>query len=652
MLRLREWFRPPLHLLALFVTVIVVPAAALAWLAARTLEQDRALAGQRLQDRLDAAADSLVSDLQHRLDGLSRDLPALAVRPPADLPPDSVILTMTAEDLTGAPSGRLLFVPSVPAGPRPASPALDAAEAFEFRAGDLDRAARAFRDAAKSRDSAERAAALIGLARCLRKRGMAREALRVYDQLAALGALRIEGVPAELVARHAQGVMLSELRSPDLPRHARALFDDLQRPRWTLDRSAYELYSSETRAWLPPGTSGPDADLVRLSLSEAALDLARLRGQETAKADHGRRSLWVRGRPLLLVWNDTPGRTRALVAGPAWLQRWEAARSSQRIVVVLTDGDAHAVLGDPGRLTRPQAMRSAADTGLPWTLRVASEDPAADLAASAGQRRVILGGLGLVGLLVLLGGYLVTRAVSRELAVARLQTDFVATVSHEFRSPLTSMKHLLEMLEQNAVPSEDRRRRYYEVLSRETERLHRLVEDLLNFQRMEAGRAEYVLEPLDAAALVKAAAEDFAGHLEAADRLTVEVAAPDAVVHADREALSRAIWNLLDNAAKYSPDGQAITLRLDAAGGAVRIAVRDRGPGIPTMEQAQVFGRFYRAPSAIKAGVRGTGIGLASVQHIVRAHGGEVELESSPGHGSTFTIVLPAVTRSEEQGAG
>jgi signal transduction histidine kinase len=159
---------------------------------------------------------------------------------------------------------------------------------------------------------------------------------------------------------------------------------------------------------------------------------------------------------------------------------------------------------------------------------------------------------------------------------------------------------------------------------------------------MEAGRAEYRFEPVDAGALVGHVAADFGAQLTSSDRLVVSTDARDVLVSADREALSRALWNLLDNAAKYSPESTPIHLSVAADDEHVRIAVRDRCGGIPADEQKEIFKKFYRGAVATKSGVKGTGIGLATVDYIVRAHHGEIRLESTPGEGCTFTIVVPA----------
>jgi signal transduction histidine kinase len=636
---LREWFHPPRHLLALFIAIVVLPAAALAWLAWRTFEQDRALERQRLHDRLEAAATSVASGLETGLDKLSRQLPALAAASSVLLPDDSVLLVVRDEGVGERPPRRLLFFPRVPAGRRPQDARLAAAETQEFRNQNPTAAADAFRAVARSADQAVRAAALLGLARCLRKTGRDQEALAAYDDLARLGAFLVEDAPAELVARHARCALLAERKAPELAAQATALHADLLGRRWILDRASYTFYSGDARTWLPSTPAAPP-DPVVIALAEAAGEVDRLRRQLGTQPSHGRTSVPFNDSPVVIVWENTPREMTALVRGPSWFAQAALLWSPMNVGVALVDAESRAVVGQPGQLRSPVVVRPAADTGLPWTLRVASADPDRELASLSGRRKMTLAGLALLGVLVLAGGYLVERAVARELAAARLQADFVATVSHEFRSPLTSMKHLLEMLEDGAVPSEERRQRYYHVLSGEAERLRQLVENLLDFRRMEEGKVEYRFETLEASELVGQVAEDFGGQLSSRDRLVLSLDGRNARVKADRQALARALRNLLDNAAKYSPETAPIHIGLAVDDRHVLISVRDHGPGIPPDERKAVFRKFFRGAGAAKSGVKGTGIGLATVSHIVRAHRGEVRLAAAPGGGSVFTLVL------------
>jgi signal transduction histidine kinase len=236
--------------------------------------------------------------------------------------------------------------------------------------------------------------------------------------------------------------------------------------------------------------------------------------------------------------------------------------------------------------------------------------------------------------------------MQRELAVARLQTDFVSAVSHEFRTPLTSLRHVTELLEENDDVPRERRKAFYEALGRNTERLHRLVESLLDFARMESGRRAYDLRPVDAGALTSEVVAAF--QKEVAPRgftidLEIERTA-NVQTRADASSLTNALWNLLDNAVKYSPDRRLIRVSVHRHLAGVAMSVRDEGLGIPAHERKDIFFRFVRGEKASRLGIKGTGLGLAMVSHIVHAHGGTIELESEEGVGSTFTIALPMLS--------
>ena len=289
------------------------------------------------------------------------------------------------------------------------------------------------------------------------------------------------------------------------------------------------------------------------------------------------------------------------------------------------------------------SRRPAADTGLPWTVLVEATR-GARATAFGGRRALWLAGLAIIAVLVVSGTYVVGRAVSRELAVARLQSDFVSAVSHEFRTPLTSLRQLSEMLMERPATSIERRQSYYAALARQTDRLHRLVESLLDFGRMEAGTSPYRLAPLDARAVIRDIVQQFESDA-AARGCDIRLQMPDAAgtIAGDRDALTNALWNLLDNAVKYSPGSRVVWVDVQLDGSTLAIRVRDRGLGIPVGEQREIFGKFVRGATARAGNISGTGIGLAMVSHIVKAHGGSISVESEPGEGSTFTIHLPVI---------
>jgi len=249
--------------------------------------------------------------------------------------------------------------------------------------------------------------------------------------------------------------------------------------------------------------------------------------------------------------------------------------------------------------------------------------------------------------LVILGsGYVVYSAINRELRVAQLQSDFVAAVSHEFRSPLTTLRTITELLAQNRISDESRRQQSYVFLDHETNRLHRLVEDLLDFGRMESGRKQYRIEPHDAFELVRATVADFSEHAEAQGfSVEADLVRPEGIsastVRVDEEAFRRAVRNLLDNAVKYSPACRTVWVDGAVCDHRVLISVRDQGMGINAEEKQAIFQKFVRGQAAKKAGIKGTGIGLSMVRQISEAMGGEIRVQSEVGVGSTFTLVLP-----------
>jgi len=290
--------------------------------------------------------------------------------------------------------------------------------------------------------------------------------------------------------------------------------------------------------------------------------------------------------------------------------------------------------------------RSLGDLDLPWTVVVPPGDRATGAQELAARRRILAVGLAAVVLLLSAGGYLLWRVVQRELALARIQTDFVAAVSHEFRTPLTSLRNAAELLEDDDAIGQERRRTFYRLIRRNTDRLHHLVESLLDFSRMEGRRKPYTFEWINVGTLVTTVATEFQSQLERAGG-TFDIAIEsdaDLKSRVDPAALRHALWNLLDNAMKYSPELVAVRLAVGRHPRGIAVSVSDQGLGIPSHERGAIFRKFVRGHRATELGIHGTGLGLAMVLHVVQAHGGTIELETEEGRGSTFRLVFPAQT--------
>ena len=363
-----------------------------------------------------------------------------------------------------------------------------------------------------------------------------------------------------------------------------------------------------------------------------------------------------------------------------------------QVVIELPDGDAPlvwirpsapsdlAAVGlafDPERITAIASATltspaHAAPDGNPWPFELRPAGPAVDFhdldgfpLLLRGQRigvsrdwwerllrdarrpfRIAAILIGALGCFLALSGLLVIYLLRREFALSRMKTELVANVSHELKTPLALIRLFGETLLLGRVKDEAKMREYHEVIVRESERLSQLVANVLSFASLESGARPFQPERLD---LRRAVEETLAGYrlqLEGKGfHVDFEVSGDIPPIGLDRAGATQAFLNLLDNAVKYSPGrkegGNGITVRLSSASGRVRLSVADRGIGISAGEREKIFDLFYRSPHVRTLGLPGSGLGLALVRHIAAAHGGSVEVESTPGEGSTFTLSFP-----------
>jgi signal transduction histidine kinase len=250
--------------------------------------------------------------------------------------------------------------------------------------------------------------------------------------------------------------------------------------------------------------------------------------------------------------------------------------------------------------------------------------------------------LAALSLLMIGGIFLTYRNVSREMKLARLKSDFVANVSHELRTPLALIRLYAETLELGRLNSAEKQHEYFRIIREESERLSALINNILDFSRIEAGRKEYDFKETNLSELVRSTLDSYRFQIEQNGFALEENISSDVPpVNVDREAIARSLLNLVNNALKYSKDRKYIGVNLYRANGSVKLEVRDHGIGIPASEQEKIFEKFYRCGDPLVHNTKGSGLGLSLVRHIVRAHGGDVKVESSPEKGSTFTIALP-----------
>jgi signal transduction histidine kinase len=245
-------------------------------------------------------------------------------------------------------------------------------------------------------------------------------------------------------------------------------------------------------------------------------------------------------------------------------------------------------------------------------------------------------------LILFLGSALIIRTIIQEVNLLNLKSEFIASVSHEFKTPLTAMGAILERLVGDEVDDPKKAKEYYRILSHDSERLKRLVKNVLDFTKIEEDKKEYRLESADIGNLVRREVESFEKEHELDGfRVSVTIDYNIPPVLFDEEAISQALHNIMDNAAKFSGEEKDIQVDASHEDKMVKITIKDKGVGIHESEQKKIFEKFYRGKQAQSVAPTGTGLGLTLVKHIMKAHRGDIVIQSRPGKGSSISLILP-----------
>lgn len=243
------------------------------------------------------------------------------------------------------------------------------------------------------------------------------------------------------------------------------------------------------------------------------------------------------------------------------------------------------------------------------------------------------------------GGWLIVSDLNRQLALARQKTDFVSNVSHELKTPLTSIRMFSELLAEERVTDLAKQRSYLHIIAAEAARLTRLINNVLDFSHMEHGEKKYNFQEADLVNIVRQTAETYRPHLENSGfQMECALGAVKLQVRIDTDAIAQVIVNLLSNAEKYSDGEKKISVEASRRDGPLpcaEVRILDRGPGVPHGCEEKIFEKFYRAHDSLSSGIQGSGLGLTLARQIARAHGGDVSYEPREGGGSCFSLRLP-----------
>jgi signal transduction histidine kinase len=638
----------------LFLIAVALPCAVLVALGLRIINQERELAVRRAADERRLLTREFRQAL---LDRLGRVMREETSRTGAD--PEGLLSTEYSDPaviLVARLIDGSLVLPweGVPAAQRaqrllaqePFARAIAEGERAEFAPDGASAAPAVYEQALEvARDRVQRYYAHFLLGRVLSKLERRREAVRHYEAvLVAPSEVTDEyGIPlwsyaaARLQEGIAQGDVLARVEA-EIDTGEWLSPAQLYLYRALVDTTAARATDSAVSMWARRLSL---LIVDRLHTVENALalkrDLATLPISRGPAADRqGSWVLWDRAAWLVGVVSSSEASAPMLIALRAAeifepLADVSASDGATRVSLVTGPGGDGELLGAefPGIKLQFTAAGQDAPRGS-WNLRLGFYLLALLLVVSA----------------TLFGAYLLWRDVQRELGMARMRSRFVSSVSHELKTPLTAIRALAETLRLRTAKPE-KQIQYLDTIVGESERLTRLLNNVLDFTKIERGARSYNRQPHALSEIVRAAARAMQYALEQRQfQLRVDVSDGIPPMNVDRDAIEQAILNLLVNAMKYSGERRDIRLSLEQASGEVVVKVVDHGVGIAPEEQARVFGQFYRVQTPETQHVPGTGLGLTLVDHIVKAHGGHVTVESTPGQGSAFAIHLP-IARSD-----
>lgn len=686
-----------------FFLGIGLPSLLLGYLAFRGIQNDIALLEKEQLNEHNTIAQQITNSINDKISALEgafldsitshqapqrdsdvlRSLERLKSRQPLV---EEVFFFESAEHIQ-LPLAKFLFLPggsaeSLPPQPRPS--ALLLGQQQEFQQKRYQEALTSYRQAfAQVSNHQAKAEALNAIARVQIKSNLFPDAIKSYETIAQdYSDTRMgSGMPSGLIARLELGALF--LAIDDAGNAVQTfirLYQDLIHGQWALEKSQYEFFAQQAeesideifsqnaplQSYQSTFTMLRSEEKKQREITERLITfqenaapnlLAKVpRNMEEPRNALKRFTLDIAGRTYLV---STPGerkgngnedngswglllnpeQLKANLLSPVILQHV----SSEDINWIVRGRDGQAILKSDDSASGSMTVRANfAGNFPPWSLELYQQDPRLFETLLTSRRGIYLYMFILLAGILIFGLTLTIRIVTHELELGKMKSDFVSTVSHEFKSPLTSIRQLSEMLQTGRVPSEERRQRYYNVLLEQSERLSLLIDNILDFAKMEEGKKEFEFEMVDMGPLL----EELISTIQQQVRhegftVQAEIDTPLPSIQADRAAITQAITNLIDNAIKYSAGAKKICVRGFTRNQYLIIAVQDFGLGIEPEEIDKVFERFYRGGDELTRTVKGSGLGLTLVKQIVQAHHGSVHVESGPGRGSTFSIRLP-----------
>jgi len=680
-----------------YVLAIVLPCLILGVLAFRGIKNDQALvereqrrnlleAGQQIIQETDAYLSSIENSFAETIDSIAN--------PRKTIFKDSILNQFSAQfgtvagifflSGTGAPlllNNGMLYIPddlstdTDVAGSQTTQDILEKGWQYEFREKEYQKALEYYQGILQDIiEDQTRGEILNAIARIQKRLKLNDKAVETYDLLwnDYPQVLIRKQIPLGAVALLEKSLLYLEKKDTlSALKTVRLLMSQMQKPMWELGYSHYANFLSKIDEIISRCEGSPDEETGRwLQRTQSVKDSIALSEKHTEYL------LSFLGNSDLISGNTVPGleihnrRHKTRINGKLYLFSliagndqgyWGLIMDNDHILhdiiypLILRNANGSdfywELTGINGELllksdyipedTPP--VYSAFPSNLPsWSLSLYPEEPGLFVSLFR-QGKGLFFYIFIVILIILACGLFFTlQTVNNELHLSRMKSYFMSTVSHEFKSPLTSIRQMAEMLVHGRVPSPERQQKYYNTILQQSERLSHLIDNILDFSKMEEGQKIFRFKTADITPVVKDIVELFQ-KLTSDQGFYISLSIPEPLpdVVFDREAMEQVIHNLIDNACKYSGESRTIEVQLYPEGNKIVISVRDQGVGIRKEDQNKIFSRFYRAGEELTQAVKGSGIGLTIVKQIVESHQGEVTVESNPGKGSIFNVILP-----------
>ena len=653
------------RVLLIYTLIMLIPGIILGYLASRGILNDKALREKQARQELSQRSEVFFSSLDSLLNQLVFS-PDIRIQDSDHLLLQLDKLPLEEKQIVAA---NLLYYPKgyIRAMSNSIPPEFETGWRYEFLEQDLTRAKQFYSEFLDHPNQATQVAAQFALVRILLKLEQKDQAIKILgDLVKSQEDLYFQGFPARSLALFE----LIKLNSNDptmLADYRQQLIFELMHPKMPYEKAQFRFLT---------GILHHD-NLAKLTLAtqktEQSIQLfeeAELLFRSSVRNPNKRYYLQDQFGLAFISYTHPDGKqTAAIIDLKPFIEskldtllRWSAL---DQVHWLISDEGGSSLWGSDSATAEDWLTFSFPETLPDWKLMLAMQHRSwLSTMLEPGNGVFLL--IFIFIILVMMFGLIFTlNILNQEFKLNKLKTEFISNVSHELKSPLTSIRQMTEMLNDQRIDSEEQRNDYYGIMLDQSEHLSHLIDNILDFSRMEENRKVYKFEEIDLVPLVEKVIRNFRNQLEEQGfQVTMEVRIKEAIILADRGAIKQVLYNLIDNAVKFSLDEKRIDIILEdlrpmtqdpnqTKDGRnkkeVLLTIRDFGIGISAKDLDKIFERFYRGAETSKLAIKGSGIGLTLVKLMVEAHGGRIEVESEAGKGSTFRIFIPLIEDTNEE---